>query len=44
MRKEFAKDFYRRELEKGREEKEVKLELTQLLGHNRLEVLQSYLS
>jgi len=43
MRKEFAKDFYSREMEKGRNDKEVKLELTQLLGHNRLEILESYL-
>jgi len=43
MRKEFAKDYYNRELEKGRNDKEVKLELTQLLGHNRLEILESYL-
>lgn len=43
MRKEFAKDFYNRELEKGKEEKQIKKELTELLGHNRLEILNSYL-
>lgn len=43
MRKEFAKDFYAREVAKGRNIKDVKQELTQLLGHNRLDVLKSYL-
>lgn len=43
MRKEFAKDYYSREMNKGRDELEVKRELTELLGHNRLEILQSYL-
>ena len=43
MRKEFAKDFYTREVGKGRYIKEIKRELTQLLGHNRLDVLRHYL-
>ncbi|WP_461207648.1 hypothetical protein [Clostridium sp. DL1XJH146] len=43
MRKEFAKDYYSREIEKGRNELEVRKELTKILGHNRLEVLESYL-
>ena len=43
MRKEFAKDFYNREIEKGRNIKEIKKELTQLLGHNRLDILRHYL-
>lgn len=43
MRKEFAKDYFNREMGKGRNELEVKRELTQLLGHNRIEVLKSYL-
>lgn len=45
MRKEFAKDFFHRETEEnGRDPREVKEELTQVLGHNRLSVLNSYLS
>ena len=43
LRKEFAKDFYNREIEKGKTPIEVKRELTQLLGHNRLDVLRYYL-
>lgn len=53
MRKEFAQDYFNRELERRIEEegkdnfkeieREVKQELTELLGHNRLEVLCSYL-
>ncbi|WP_028972172.1 tyrosine-type recombinase/integrase [Sporomusa ovata] len=43
MRKEFAKDFYNREEGKGRNIREVKRALTQLLGHNRLEILKNYL-
>ncbi|WP_371375286.1 tyrosine-type recombinase/integrase [Sporomusa aerivorans] len=43
MRKEFSKDFYAREVAKGRSIKDVKKEITQLLGHNRLTVLNSYL-
>ncbi|KEI04338.1 site-specific integrase [Clostridium botulinum] len=44
MRKEFAQDFYEREVEEnGRDEREVKEELTEILGHNRLSVLDAYL-
>jgi len=53
MRKEFAQDYYDRETERriderGQDhlkeiEKEVKQELTEILGHNRIEVLNSYL-
>lgn len=43
LRKEFANDYYRRELAKNKNEREVKQELTQLLGHNRLEILKAYL-
>lgn len=43
MRKEFAKDYYSRELSKGKSRLKIKKELTGLLGHNRLEVLGSYL-
>jgi len=44
MRKEFANDYYDRETkEKGRDELEVKQNLTKILGHNRTEVLNSYL-
>lgn len=63
MRKEFAQDYYNREVERRMEdreleieryaerrekieqdiEKKVKEELTELLGHDRLEVLKSYL-
>lgn len=42
-RKEFAKDYYLRELSKGKNEIEVKEELTELLGHNRMQVLDAYL-
>lgn len=53
LRKEFAQEYFNRELERRIEEqgkdnfkeieREVKQELTELLGHNRLEVLCSYL-
>lgn len=43
MRKEFAKDFYSRETEAGRRDLEIRRELTEMLGHNRLEVLETYL-
>lgn len=63
MRKEFAQDYFNREMERRFEdraadiereaerqreiekeiEREVKQELTEILGHNRLEVLNSYL-
>lgn len=43
LRKEFANDFFEREMKKGRSEKDVKHELTLLLGHNRLDVLKHYL-
>ena len=43
LRKEFAKDFYNREIEKGKTPLEVKRILTQLLGHNRLDILRHYL-
>lgn len=43
MRKEFAKDYFEREIQKGRNIKEVEKELTQLLGHNRLDILGHYL-
>lgn len=44
MRKEFAKDYFNREMRKGRKLVEVKQELTQLLGHNRIDVLRHYLN
>lgn len=43
MRKEFANDYFNRETAKGRDEMEVKHELTEMLGHNRLEVLEDYI-
>lgn len=44
MRKEFAKDYFSREVRKGRKQIEIKKELTQLLGHNRIDVLRHYLN
>lgn len=43
MRKEFAKDYYNREIAKGKDDKTVKNILTQILGHNRVEILKNYL-
>lgn len=44
LRKEFANDFFDRETnENGRDEMEVKQELVEILGHNRMEVLKDYL-
>lgn len=43
MRKEFANDYYDRRIEEGVEEIQVEKELTEILGHNRTEVLNSYL-
>ena len=43
LRREFANDFFDREIEKGRNKKEVKQELTLLLGHKRIDVLKHYL-
>jgi integrase len=43
LRKEFAKDFFKREISKKRDVKEVKKELAQLLGHNRAEIVEHYL-
>jgi integrase len=44
LRKEFANDFYNREmLKNSRTAKEIKRELTELLGHSRLDVLRYYI-
>jgi Phage integrase family. len=43
MRKEFAKDFYKRKTLNGKKNKDIKIELTQILGHNRLQILKHYL-
>jgi integrase len=44
LRKEFANDFYNREIAKGKPDRLVRQELTQLLGHGRLDVLKHYLA
>lgn len=43
MRKEFAKDYYLRELYKGCNVWAIKHVLTHILGHNRVDVLKHYL-
>jgi integrase len=43
MRKEFAKIFFQRESERERTSRNIKAELTQILGHNRLNILKTYL-
>lgn len=43
LRKEFANDYYNREIAKNRPKMQVRQELTQLLGHNRVDILKAYL-
>ncbi|MCR3761739.1 site-specific integrase [Clostridium felsineum] len=43
MRKEFANDYYDRRIQEGIKDEQAEKELTEILGHTRTEVLDSYL-
>lgn len=43
MRKEFVNDYFERKIEEGESEDQAKKELTEILGHSRISVLDAYL-